>query len=326
HPIRLKRGGTTVFLELDLAGNVRRLRAPGGGDLGGYGYSAFGKQLEDTASASFTQPYRWKGRPRDVLGGVETYDMRARVWLPEVGVFSAIDELAFHSSRTTLWGWPSQSPVRWADQDGRCGQYCVGAVIGGVLGGLYYAATASTDQTWGEFAAGAAQAAAIGAGIGVLTAASPQAGFVLLGGLGVSSDRDLWKLGLGVGLVTSGGGASCPTRSGGPDAAPRVHGNSTQSAKAQHGYEIVDTTTGDVVKTGVSGGRRTATGGSARANSQANRWNREAGEPGRYEPRVVKEVPAGAGSRQEILEWEAEHAAELRAAGHLRDPTKHKRP
>ncbi|MEZ4264620.1 MAG: RHS repeat-associated core domain-containing protein [Polyangiaceae bacterium] len=119
HPIRLKRGGTTVFLELDLAGHVRRLRAPGGGDLGGYRYSAFGKQLEDTASASFTQPYRWKGRPRDVLGGVETYDMRARVWLPEVGVFSAIDELAYHDARSTLWGWPGQSPVRWSDPYGR---------------------------------------------------------------------------------------------------------------------------------------------------------------------------------------------------------------
>ena len=105
-----------------------------------------------------------------------------------------------------------------------------------------------------------------------------------------------------------------------------VHGNSRLSTRAQHGYEIVDTTTGQVVKTGVSGGRRTATGASARANSQANRWNREAGQPGRYEPQVVQEVPAGPGARQQILDWEAENAARLREAGQLNDPYKHRRP
>ena len=100
-------------------------------------------------------------------------------------------------------------------------------------------------------------------------------------------------------------------------AAREVNGNSRLSTRAQHGYEIVDTTIGEVVKTGVSGGRRTAGGGSARANSQANRWNREAGQPGRYEPRVVQNVPAGPGARQRILEWEAENAARLREAGQL---------
>lgn len=104
------------------------------------------------------------------------------------------------------------------------------------------------------------------------------------------------------------------------------HGNSRASTKAQHGYEIVDTTTGEVVKTGVSGGRRTVAGGSYRANSQANRWNREAGQPGRYQPRVVKEVPAGPGAREQILKWEAENAAGLRESGHLTDPSKHVRP
>ena len=44
-------------------------------------------------------------------------------------------------------------------------------------------------------------------------------------------------------------------------AAREVNGNSRLSTRAQHGYEIVDTTIGEVVKTGVSGGRRTAGGG-----------------------------------------------------------------
>ncbi len=108
--------------------------------------------------------------------------------------------------------------------------------------------------------------------------------------------------------------------------ATKVYGNSRHSTKAQHGYEILDTKTGEIVKTGVSGGKRTATGGSRRANSQANRWNKESGEEGRYEPWVVKEISAGEGSRKGILEWEAKNAAELRRSGQLTDPTKHVKP
>ena len=113
---------------------------------------------------------------------------------------------------------------------------------------------------------------------------------------------------------------------GAAGAARGVHGNSRRSTRAQHGYEIVDTTTGEVVKTGVSGGRRTANGGSARANSQANRWNRASGQPGRYEPRVVQEVPAGPGARQQILDWEVENATRLRESGHLSNESTHVRP
>ena len=54
--------------------------------------------------------------------------MRARVWLPEVGVFSAIDELAYQDARSTLWGWPGQSPYRYSDPSGRC-PACVAALV-----------------------------------------------------------------------------------------------------------------------------------------------------------------------------------------------------
>ncbi len=116
--LRLKRGSQVVYFETDLAGNVRRLRAPGGGDLGGYRYSAFGKTLEDTATV--TQSLRWKGRwYSQVAGGI--YDVRARQWSPQLGSFLTIDEFAYHDPKTTLWGWPGQNPVRYADPAGRGG-------------------------------------------------------------------------------------------------------------------------------------------------------------------------------------------------------------
>lgn len=121
HPLRLKRGPSIVYYELDLAGNVRRLRGPGGTDLGGYGYTAFGKTVADTATVN--QPVRWKGRWYvDAAGGL--YDMRGRWWSPELGVFLSVDEFAYHDARSTLWGWPGQNPLRYSDPSGHYARVC----------------------------------------------------------------------------------------------------------------------------------------------------------------------------------------------------------
>jgi len=124
HPLRIARPGASTnydYYEVDLAGNVRGLRASGGASLGGYRYSAFGQTLEDTSLIN--QPLRWKGRWfSPVAGG--TYDVRARQWSPELGVFLSIDEFGFHDRRSTLWGWPGQSPPRYRDPKGN-GLICI---------------------------------------------------------------------------------------------------------------------------------------------------------------------------------------------------------
>lgn len=102
-----------------------------------------------------------------------------------------------------------------------------------------------------------------------------------------------------------------------------VNGNSKLSTNAQHLYEIVNTKTGQVVKTGVSGGK-IVNGESVRAATQVRRWNRVEGV-GKYAARIVKRVPEGPGSRAKILKAERANASKLRAAGQL-DPLKHRRP
>jgi RHS repeat-associated protein len=117
HPLRITQSATstTAYYELDLAGNVRALRASGGSDLGGYRYTAFGKTALDTTT--ITQPLRWKGRWfSSVAGGI--YDVRARQWAPELGVFLAVDEFHYHRPHVTLWGWPNQNPARFTDPNG----------------------------------------------------------------------------------------------------------------------------------------------------------------------------------------------------------------
>ena len=54
-----------------------------------------------------------------------------------------------------------------------------------------------------------------------------------------------------------------------------VHGNSAKSTKPQHGYEIYEGDTGNVVKTGISGQKLNADGSSPRANVQVNALNRK---------------------------------------------------
>ena len=112
----MKRGTDMVYYELDLAGNVRRLRGPNGSDIGGYRYTAFGETLD--SPAAFDQPLRWKGRWYQNIGGTEIYDVRARQWAPALGTFLSIDEYAYHDANSTLWGWPGQNPVKFRDPDG----------------------------------------------------------------------------------------------------------------------------------------------------------------------------------------------------------------
>jgi hypothetical protein len=92
HPLRIRTGSTIAYYELDLAGNVRRLRLSGGSDLGGYRYSAFGKTVENTAIMD--QSLRWKARWFNNYGGFEVYDIRARQWSPDLGTFLSADEFS----------------------------------------------------------------------------------------------------------------------------------------------------------------------------------------------------------------------------------------
>lgn len=67
--------------------------------------------------------FRWKGRWWSDFGGPDgTYDMRARVWSPELGIFLSADDFGFHDANGTLWSWPNQNPVNLSDPSGNLGE------------------------------------------------------------------------------------------------------------------------------------------------------------------------------------------------------------
>ena len=86
-----------------------------------------------------------------------------------------------------------------------------------------------------------------------------------------------------------------------------VHGNSKTSTKPQHGYEIYNKKTGDVVKTGISRQTLNKNGTSPRANTQVNKLNKLAGEDIYYARIVIEDMP----DRVSALEWEKENALKL---------------
>jgi RHS repeat-associated protein len=118
-----------LYYELDLAGNVRRLMGPGGVDEGGYRYTAFGETY--LTDADFTPPtgaaalpLRWKGAwlmysaNPGTANEVDLYDMRARWWCPQAGVFVQVDDFDHQDGSSTLWAWPGQNSLRWSDPSG----------------------------------------------------------------------------------------------------------------------------------------------------------------------------------------------------------------
>ena len=111
--------------------------------------------------------------------------------------------------------------------------------------------------------------------------------------------------------------------------AKSVHGNSKNSTKAQHNYDVEDTWeqnpdgSNRVVKTGVSGGKETKSGESYRGNQQANKWNNDEDTPGRYKSVITNRVPEGEGARQKALNYEKDRANQVRDQ---LDRDKHKRP
>ena len=95
-------------------------------------------------------------------------------------------------------------------------------------------------------------------------------------------------------------------------ASSTVHGNSLRSTKLQHRYEIYNTETGEVVKTGISGRTLNKDGTSPRANTQVNALNRQEGA-GTYSARVVETNLPG---RQAALDAEKAASERLRSEGY----------
>jgi hypothetical protein len=189
------------------------------------------------------------------------------------------------------------------------GKIVAGAVVGAVVGGTLGAA-APALTTYGTVAVAQVQTTVVAAAAAHPTAAAAVGGLVETavecsmtgGGCGAAD--------YAVGALTAGVSHRLST----------PHGNSKASTRPQHGYEIYELDSGNVVKTGISGQPLNQNGTSPRANQQVNAFNRDAGETVYGARVVVSNMP----DRVTALQWERNNARQLWRNGNTME--RHKLP
>jgi RHS repeat-associated protein len=103
-----------------------------------------------------------------------------------------------------------------------------------------------------------------------------------------------------------------------------VHGNSKLSQKAQHGYEIFNNKTGDILEYGISGQKRSnnqmTTGGSPRIDQKLRtKYSNNPDVEGRV-------IDGNLGNRQQAIDWEKSKVKEFRTNNNNQKPSRQIKP
>lgn len=295
-------GFTPYYYNRDHLGNVREVVDGSGIVQQLTNYYPFGAPYADPAAAvrANLQPYKYNGKELDTMHGLNTYDYGARQYNPILCRWDRVDPLCEKYYSISPYVYCENDPVNTFDPDGKSGwkvllkgAYKVGKTVAkNGLSSLTKSATYATafndvvEDTKTLFDSNASTLDRTVAGVSLLSEiASP---------VSTSDIKVIRNV---------------------------FHGNSKMSTKAQHAYDIINTKTNKVVKTGVSGGP-IKDGKSVRAETQVKKWNKQEGE-GTYKSEITHYEPEGEGARSRILDYEKERADKYRDQ---LDPQKHKRP
>ncbi|MYH17773.1 MAG: hypothetical protein F4132_01545 [Gemmatimonadetes bacterium] len=278
-------GGISNYYLADHLGSTRSLVDGEGTITAAYDYWPYGKVLATSGSGS--THFRFTGHERDAESGLDY--MLEREYAYDVGRFLRPDPMQDEYPGISPYVYAANNPLKYVDPDGRAFETVWDVVNIGI-------GAASLAQNIREGSYGWAALDAVGLVVDVAAAVTP----------GVPG-------GAGTLIKTIRGARSVDRVDDAADAARNaIHGNSKLSTKPQHRYEIYNTETGEVVKTGISGRTLNIDGTSPRANTQVNALNRQEGS-GTYSARVVEtDIPG----RQAALDAEKAASERLRSEGH----------
>jgi RHS repeat-associated protein len=111
-PLHLAAEGKDHWYHLDLLGSVRMLTDGAGVVSGKFRYTPFGRTVEATGPAN---RIRYAGRSFDAV--LDSYDMRAREYVPEIGRFLQRDPSGM-SDGTNLYAYVRNDPLAFIDPRG----------------------------------------------------------------------------------------------------------------------------------------------------------------------------------------------------------------
>ena len=277
-------GDSTSYYLADHLGSTRSLLDQEGTVTAAYDYLPYGKVLA-TSGAESTH-FRFTGHERDSESNLDY--MLARSYAYDVGRFLRPDPMQDAYPGISPYAYANNNPLKYVDPDGRAAETFWDVVNIGI-------GAASLAQNIREGSYGWAALDAVGLVVDVAATITPG----VPGGAGT-----LIKVIRGTRAADQGADAADAARSA-------IHGNSKLSTKPQHRYEIYNTETGEIVKTGISGRPLNVDGTSSRANTQVNALNREVGS-GTYSARIVeKDLPG----RKAALDAEKAASERLRNEG-----------
>jgi len=269
-------------------------------------YYPYGGLMADICTGSDVQPYKYNGKELDRMHGLDTYDYGARQHNAATGRWDRIDRKCEKYYDISPYVYCGGNPVNAIDPDGRSiwtKIVKIGAKVGARV----------SRYGWKELGNAATYADAVSDitdNVNTLFDGNASTMDKVAAGASLASEL----LPVSAGDIKDAG-----------KVIKAVHGNSKASTKAQHAYDIIDKRTGNVVKTGVSGGKVRKDGKSYRAEQQVRKWNKEEGGDF-YESQITHTEPAGEGARDKILKYEKDRADYLRQQGLLKNSPKHQRP
>jgi RHS repeat-associated protein len=108
---------SNLFYQYDALGSVRVVSDENGAIANRYGYTAFGEEESELTSETFPQSYRFTGERYD--DATEFYYLRARMYDPRIGRFTATDPVEDQANRFHLYDYCHNDPVNYVDLGGR---------------------------------------------------------------------------------------------------------------------------------------------------------------------------------------------------------------
>ncbi|MGY0374233.1 RHS repeat-associated core domain-containing protein [Clostridium sp. JNZ J1-5] len=268
-------------------GDIIGLYDKNGTQVVSYTYDSWGKLISIDGSlkdsVGVKNPYRYRGYRYDTETGL--YYLQSRYYSLEWGRFINADGIVGQTGELlahNMFAYCGSNPINREDANGYAWEFIEEFVaqVSNAINAIKPAYTFS-------------------GGVAVADGPLPFGDVI---GLAVATVTTLGAVGYGTYKTIS----SSRTK-----AVPIAHGNSKKSKRPQHGYEIYNKKTGDVVKVGISGGRIRLDRKSYRAEKQVRAFNRrECGDI--YDSRIM----AHFADRQSALEWEVLNSQFRYAQGH----------